>query len=199
MFRAGEGNWESSALRDRLIRRNHLQGVYHASLESEDSRPWHPVGNVPPPAVSRDRGGTRRKGGLPDLRNPDPPGVSGLDSDRRVPPHGQQGRVEGDPREPGRCEGSEEGTLPLPDGAMLAKLAWKRGPMPEFQGAFMPGASPRLEFMVKDSKKYAATGGWGFARFIDGKPADEAAHKTCFPCHEANVKGHDFVFTRFAP
>jgi hypothetical protein len=81
---------------------------------------------------------------------------------------------------------------------MLAKLAWKREPMPEFQGAFKPGASPRLEFMVKDSKKYASTGGWGFARFIDGKPADEATHKTCFPCHEVNVKGHDFVFTTFA-
>jgi hypothetical protein len=92
-----------------------------------------------------------------------------------------------------------DGTLPLPDGAMLAKLAWKREPMPEFQGAFKPGAPPRIEFMVKDSKKYASTGGWGFARFIDGKPASEADHKTCFPCHEANVKGHDFVFTRFAP
>ena len=38
--------------------------------------------------------------------------------------------------------------------------------------------------MVKDSGKYAATGGWGFAQFKDGKPADEAVHKTCFPCHE---------------
>jgi len=100
---------------------------------------------------------------------------------------------------PAAVEALRKGTLPLPDGAMLAKLAWKREPMPEFQGAFMPGASPRLEFMVKDSKKYASTGGWGFARFIDGKPADEATHKTCFPCHEAFVKGHDFVFTRWAP
>jgi hypothetical protein len=32
--------------------------------------------------------------------------------------------------------------------------------------------------MVKDSKKYAATGGWGFAQFKDVKPADEAPHKT---------------------
>ena len=100
---------------------------------------------------------------------------------------------------PSAVEALRKGTLPLPDGAMLAKLAWVREPMPEFQGAFKPGASPRLEFMVKDSRKYASTGGWGFARFIDGKPADEATHKTCFPCHEANVKGHDFVFTRFAP
>jgi hypothetical protein len=53
--------------------------------------------------------------------------------------------------------------------------------------------------MVKDSKKYAATGGWGFAQFNkDGKPADEAAHKTCFPCHEP-AKARDFVFTRYSP
>jgi hypothetical protein len=71
--------------------------------------------------------------------------------------------------------------------------------MAEFEGAFRPGAAPRIEFMYKDAKRFAATGGWGFARFVDGKPADEAAHRTCFPCHEAKVKGHDFVFTRFAP
>ena len=100
---------------------------------------------------------------------------------------------------PAAAKALRNGTLPLPDGAMLAKLAWQRVPMPEFQGAFMPGAPPRIEFMVKNSKKYASTGGWGFARFIDGKPASEADHKTCFPCHEANVKGHDFVFTKFAP
>ncbi len=97
------------------------------------------------------------------------------------------------------AEALRKGTLPLPDGAMLAKLAWKRVPMPEFNGAFKPGAQPRVEFMVKNSKKYASTGGWGFARFINGKPASEADHKTCFPCHEARVKGHDFVFTRWAP
>ena len=90
-------------------------------------------------------------------------------------------------------------TLPFPDGSMIAKLAWKREPMKEFPGAWMPGAAPRIEFMVKDSKKYSSTGGWGFGRFIDGKPADAAAHQTCFPCHQANVKDHDFVFTRYAP
>lgn len=100
---------------------------------------------------------------------------------------------------PAAAKALRNGTLPLPDGAVLAKLAWQRVPMPEFQGAFKPGAQPRVEFMVKNSKKYASTGGWGFARFIDGKPASEADHKTCFPCHEALVKGHDFVFTRFAP
>lgn len=92
-----------------------------------------------------------------------------------------------------------ENTLPYPDGAMLAKLAWKHVPSAEFNGAFVPGAPTTVQIMVKDAKKYTATGGWGFGRFIDGKPVDEAQHRTCFPCHQANVKGHYYVFTRLAP
>lgn len=91
-----------------------------------------------------------------------------------------------------------DGTLPFPDGAILAKLAWKHVPSTEFRGAFVPGTATTVQIMVKDSRKYASTGGWGFGRFIDGKPVDEAQHKTCVPCHQANVKGHDLVFTRFA-
>lgn len=92
-----------------------------------------------------------------------------------------------------------EGTLPFPDGTVLAKLAWKHVPSPEFKPASIPGAATTVQFMVKDSKKYAATGGWGFGRFIDGKPADEAQHRTCLACHQALVKNHDLVFTRLAP
>jgi hypothetical protein len=92
----------------------------------------------------------------------------------------------------------KEGTLPLPDGSIIAKLAWLREPMDEFPGAFRPGDSPRLEFMVKDSKKFKATGGWGFARFVNGKPVGEDVHRSCFPCHETHVKERDFVFTKFA-
>jgi hypothetical protein len=91
-----------------------------------------------------------------------------------------------------------EGTLPFPDGAILAKLAWKHVPSTEFNGAFVPGAPTTVQIMVKDARKYPSTGGWGFGRFIDGKPVDEAQHKTCIPCHQANVKSHDLVFTRFA-
>jgi hypothetical protein len=90
-------------------------------------------------------------------------------------------------------------TLPFPDGTILAKLAWKRVPAPDFPAASAPGPATTVQFMVKDSKKYAATGGWGFGKFIDGKPVDEAEHRACFACHEAHVKAHDFVFTRFAP
>ena len=64
--------------------------------------------------------------------------------------------------------------------------------------SFVAGAPINVQFMVKDSKKYAATGGWGFAQFKDGKPADEAVHKTCVPCHVPD-KASDFVFTHYSP
>jgi len=89
--------------------------------------------------------------------------------------------------------------LPFPDGAILAKLAWKRVKSAEFDNTFVPGEPQRIEFMEKNAKRYEATGGWGFGRFVNGKPADEAQHGTCWPCHLANVKGNDFVFTRYAP
>ena len=92
-----------------------------------------------------------------------------------------------------------EGVLPFPDGSILAKLAWKHVPSTEMEGAFVPGRATTVQIMVKDSKKYASTGGWGFGRFIDGKAVDEAQHRTCFPCHRARVREHDFVFTRLAP
>ncbi len=91
------------------------------------------------------------------------------------------------------------GALPFPDGAVLVKLAWKRQPSSEFDPAFVPGAPTTVQVMVKDAKRYADSGGWGFGRFIDGRPVDEAQHQTCFACHSANVRGHDYVFTRWAP
>jgi hypothetical protein len=90
-------------------------------------------------------------------------------------------------------------TLPFPDGSILAKIAWKRKKSEEFADTFIPGEQQRFEFMVKDQKRWAATGGWGFGRFINGKPADAEQHATCWPCHSANVKNHDWVFTRYAP
>jgi len=97
-----------------------------------------------------------------------------------------------------------EGKLPFPDGTIIARLAWSYVPSEENNKvfgraqSFVPGAATNVQFMVKDSKKYAATGGWGFAQFDkEGKPADEAKLRTCFPCHEP-VKARDFVFTRYA-
>jgi len=98
-----------------------------------------------------------------------------------------------------------EGKLPFPDGTIIARLAWSYDASEENNKvfgqsqSFVAGAPKNgVQFMVKDSSKYASTGGWGFAQFDDGKPADEAMLKTCFPCHEP-VKARDFVFTRYAP
>lgn len=100
-----------------------------------------------------------------------------------------------------------EGKLPFPEGAMIGRIAWRHVPSEENNKAFgraqsfVPGEAPPwyLQFMVKDSKKYAATGGWGYAQFDkDGKPGPESDLKKCHPCHEA-IKERDFVFTRYQP
>lgn len=54
-----------------------------------------------------------------------------------------------------------DGTLPFPDGSVIAKLSWKRVPFSEFLGAFVPGAVTSIQFMVKDARRYASTGGVG--------------------------------------
>jgi hypothetical protein len=97
-----------------------------------------------------------------------------------------------------------EGKLPFPDGTIIARLAWNYVPSEENNKAFgrsqsfVAGPATNVQFMVKDSKKYAATGGWGFAQFKDGKPDTKADLKTCFPCHEP-AKALDYVFTHYAP
>jgi Cytochrome P460 len=102
----------------------------------------------------------------------------------------------------------KEGKIPFPDGTIIVALHWNRvasddnnkvlvGPFPGAQ-SFVVGPAVNIQLMVKDSKKYAATGGWGFGDFKDGKPGDETLHKTCFACHEP-AKAHDFVFAHYAP
>jgi hypothetical protein len=115
-------------------------------------------------------------------------------------------------------------TIPYRDGAIIVRLAWKQSKdsqtnsalsrEPQFKGlspdaiakdlsqSFEAGAPTNVQMMVKDSKKYAATGGWGFAQFTNGKrdtiitsPRDS---RSCFACH-APAKATDFVFTRYAP
>jgi Cytochrome P460 len=94
--------------------------------------------------------------------------------------------------------------LPYPDGTIIAALHYGHVPSEENNKvfgdpqSFVPGPPTNIQFMVKDSKKYASTGGWGFAHFDkDGKPGTEAALKTCFPCHAKASR--DFVFTQYAP
>jgi Cytochrome P460 len=98
-----------------------------------------------------------------------------------------------------------EGKLPFPEGTIIARLAWSHDASEENnksfgrEQSFVAGAPKNgIQFMVKDSKKYASTGGWGFGHFDNGKSADDTFLKGCFGCHQA-VKDRDLVFTRYAP
>jgi hypothetical protein len=89
-------------------------------------------------------------------------------------------------------------TNPWPDGAVLAKTVFKGAKHDRFEAAIEPGAFVHAEFMIKDSAKYAKTGGWGYARWLGqeqkpyGKDADFV--QECIGCHTP-VKDRDWVFT----
>ena len=98
-----------------------------------------------------------------------------------------------------------EGKLLFPDGTIIAALHYRHVPSEENNKvfgrdqSFVAGPPTNIQLMIKDSKKYAATGGWGFGHFQDGKAStDEAMMKTCFACHQ-QTKARDLVFTRYAP
>ena len=102
-------------------------------------------------------------------------------------------------------EAARDGKLPFPDGTIIARLAWSYDPLPESIEAFghpqsfVAGAPKNgVQFMVKDSGKYASTGGWGYAQFDDGKSVGEAVVSTCFPCHQI-AKSRDFIFNHYVP
>lgn len=96
-----------------------------------------------------------------------------------------------------------EGKLPFPDGAIVARVAWRYVPSEENNKvfgraqSFVAGDPTNVQFMVKDSKRYAATGGWGFSQFSGGKP-DQIVEQNCFSCH-VPVRDRDFLFTRYSP
>jgi Cytochrome P460 len=103
-----------------------------------------------------------------------------------------------------------EGKLPFPDGSIIVALHWNEDSS-DFDNQALAAGFPDLgldstfagsavnvQFMVKDSKKYAASGGWGYADFTNGKPGDRALHEKCFPCH-LPAKDRDYVFTHYAP
>jgi hypothetical protein len=96
-----------------------------------------------------------------------------------------------------------EGKLPYPDGAIITRLAWNYVSSEENNKAFgrpqsfVAGSPTNVQFMIKDSRKYASTGGWGFFQFNDGKSA-EMVMQDCFSCH-VPAKSRDFLFTRYAP
>ena len=92
----------------------------------------------------------------------------------------------------------EGNTKPWPDGAILGKLVWKSLKHDRWETATEAGDFVHAEFMFKDSKKHADTGGWGYARWLgmDQKPygKDAGFVQECVACHTP-VKDRDWVFT----
>jgi hypothetical protein len=91
------------------------------------------------------------------------------------------------------------GTWNWPKGTILAKLVWKDRQHPQWPDAIIPGEQSHIEFMFKDPRKFASTGGWGYARWLGQKlePYPDNGSE-CFACH-TRVKDNDYVFTRPAP
>jgi hypothetical protein len=96
-----------------------------------------------------------------------------------------------------------EGKLPFPDGAIIARIAWSYVPSEENNRvfgraqSFVAGAPTNVQFMVKNSREYASTGGWGYTQFSSGKSIHVDV-QACYACH-VPVKDRDFLFTRYSP
>lgn len=93
-------------------------------------------------------------------------------------------------------------THPWPDGSILAKVAWKDHKDEAFSAATVPDELGHVEFMLRDSAKFAQTQGWGYARWLgmDQKVfgTDESFAQECAACHQRAEKT-GYVFTRKVP
>jgi mono/diheme cytochrome c family protein len=99
---------------------------------------------------------------------------------------------------------------PFPDGAKMAKVHWTARVDSSEPGApTVPGPQHDVDFMAKDSKRFADSGGWGYAVFeidtasgnfrlgnLSDKPPQGEDAKCGFACHSA-VKTKDYVFTNY--
>ena len=105
--------------------------------------------------------------------------------------------------------GIPENGKPFPDGAKMAKIHWNPKQSQYFPTTTIPGTQHDVDFMVKDSKRFADSGGWGYAvfeydaatdTFRPGTTADTPPQgndaKCGAACHTI-VKARDYVFTEY--
>ena len=98
---------------------------------------------------------------------------------------------------------------PFPDGAKMAKIHWNPKKLETFSNAMVPGSLHDVDFMVKDAKRFADSGGWGWGafkydaasdRFTPFTQADEPPQgndaKCGLACHTI-VRTRDYVFTDY--
>ncbi len=107
-------------------------------------------------------------------------------------------------------QGIPDNGKPFPDGARMAKVHWNPKKQTKYPGApTVPGTQHDVDFMVKDSKRFADSGGWGWAAFdydaASGtfRPSDMSSHppqghdaKCGLQCH-TEVLNRDYVFTEY--
>jgi hypothetical protein len=97
---------------------------------------------------------------------------------------------------------------PVPDGAMMAKIEWLSVPNSAAPyGVTVPGEQTDVGVMVKDSKRFKDTNGWGYATFqydtatktYTPATSDPTVMKTlCHTCHTEGAKARDYVYTDYA-
>ena len=100
---------------------------------------------------------------------------------------------------------------PFPDGSRMAKIHWLPKKLETFPAATVPASLDNVDLMVKDSKRFADSGGWGYAVFdydaksktfkpgtLASNPPQGNDAKCGFACHTI-VKSRDYVFTSYAP
>ena len=99
-----------------------------------------------------------------------------------------------------------EGKRPFPDGTVIVRLAWQYQSSPRNDAvfpapqSFLAGEPTNVQVSVKDSKRYGASGGWGYGQFESGRPnEDPALVRACFACHAKLDKADDLVFTHYSP
>jgi hypothetical protein len=101
-------------------------------------------------------------------------------------------------------EGIPGNGKPFPEGSVIVKIGWSEKKSPDFPAAFEPDELRRVEFIMKDLKRFPDTSGWGYARFLyDVKTStftpygkDASFAQECHQCHTV-VKGRDFIFTNY--
>jgi hypothetical protein len=100
---------------------------------------------------------------------------------------------------------------PFPDGAKMAKIHWNPKQSDYPGNPSVPATQHDADFMAKDSKRFADSGGWGYAEFeydpasktfrpgdTNDSPPQGNDAKCGFACHTV-VKSRDYVFTDYAP
>jgi Cytochrome P460 len=99
-----------------------------------------------------------------------------------------------------------EGIRPFPDGSVIARLAYVYKSSPENDAvfpapqSFVAGDPTNVQISVKDSRKYADSGGWGYGQFENGVAnQSEPLLKSCFACHTKLDSSKDLVFSHYSP